>query len=884
MSTRNLSALFQPRSIALVGASERPGSVGAIVASNLANGGFGGRLMMVNPRLETVAGRPCYPSVDALPEAPNLAVIATPAKTIPGVIAQLAEKGCRACIVITAGLDSASRTDILRTARTRTMRIVGPNCLGFLSPGLGINASFAQANALPGSLALVSQSGAIATAMLDWANGSGIGFSHILSLGDMADVDFGDLLDYLALDPATSAILLYAENITSPRKFMSAARIASRAKPVIMVKAGRSQAGAKAAASHTGALAGADAVYDAAIRRAGVIRAETLEDLFETASTLAAGLRIGDEPLTIVTNGGGLGVLAADELEAKGGALAAIPAGLIEQLNAVLPAAWSHGNPADIIGDARGDRYEVALDLFAAARPDKPLLVANCPTGVSDSSEAADAVLRIHERHPRLPMIACWLGEATAAPARRRLVDAGVPAYDTPEAAVRAYQRIVDHTRSQALLLQTPRASHVPDTGDRRALARTIIETALEDGRTLLTEPESKQLLSAYGVPVVETVVTATPAEAEVVASRMAPPFALKILSRQITHKTDVGGVRLNLATPDDVRAAAEEMLIRIAKAAPDARIDGFTVQPMIRRPRAQELLLGISSDRTFGPCILFGHGGIAAETIADRALGLAPLNDVLARDMIARTRVSRLLSGYRDRPPADLAAVANVIVALSDMASELPQLSELDINPLLADADGVIALDARVVVQRTDASPGERLAIRPYPAELRRDLVAGDHAFLLRPVLPEDASRLLELAGASEPADLEWRFHGALLALTPATAARVVQIDYDREMVLVAERPDQSLAGAIRLVFDPEFETAEFALITRLEQSTAGLGEHLLAAALDYARSRGAASVWGDVRADNAAALGQAARPPASQAPLDGNDTLVRLTFLISA
>lgn len=880
MTTRNLSALFEPRSIALIGASSQPGSVGAILARNLASGGFPGRLMLVNPRLTTLDGAPCYPSVSTLPETPDLAVIATPARTIPEIVEDLARAGCRACIVISAGLAPEARQRMLSAARTNTMRIIGPNCLGFLSPGLGVNASFAQANASPGSLALVSQSGAIATAMLDWANGSGVGFSHIVSLGDMSDIDFGDLLDYLAMDRATSSILLYAENITSPRKFMSAARIAARAKPVIMVKAGRSQAGARAAASHTGALAGADAVYDAAIRRAGIMRVETLAQLFETAATLAAAQRTSVQPLTILTNGGGLGVLSADELDLSGGDLADVPAEVLARLDAVLPPAWSRGNPVDILGDAHGDRYSAALDILATQRPDGPILVANCPTGVADSSEAADAVIAARQRHPRLPMVACWMGEATAAPVRRRLFDAGIPAYDTPEAAVRAYQRMVEHGCTQRLLLEAPQASHIPDTADRAATAREIFGTAFAEGRSLLTEPESKRLLAAWGVPVVPTITVASPAEAKAAAAGLPAPFVLKILSRQITHKTDVGGVRLNLDTPETVEAAAADMLSRVAAAAPGAIIDGFTLQPMIRRPKAQELILGLSSDPTFGPCILFGHGGIAAETIADRAIGLPPLNDVLARDMISRTRVAKLLAGYRDRPPADLDGVVRVLLALSDMASELPDLAELDINPLLADSAGVIALDARVVVRKSGRQAGERMAIRPYPAGLRSEIRLADRTFVLRPILPEDAPRLTRLAAATDASDLRLRFHGALRELSPENASRLAQIDYDREMALVSEDGQGEVTAVGRLVFDPEFATAEIAMIVRSDQQEAGLGRTLLRSLLDYAFSRGASEVWGDILRHNTRALDLADHMEARRAPSPGGVELVRVIF----
>lgn len=883
MTTRNLSALFEPRSIALFGASNRSGSVGAVAARNLLNAGFQGRIMFVNPREIEIAGQPCFRTTDELPEVPDLAVIATPPDTLTRIIQDLGAVGCNAAVVITGGVRAEVRADMLAAARPHLLRILGPNCLGFLSPTRGVNASFAQDNAIPGSLALLSQSGAVGAALLDWANGKGIGFSHLLSLGDMADIDFGDLLDYLAFDAATKAILMYAENITFARKFMSAARIASRIKPVIMVKAGRSAEGARAAASHTGAMAGADIVYDAALRRAGLIRVDTLQDLFDAAETLATGMRPSSDQLTILTNGGGLGVMATDELARRGGHLARLTDTTRQALDTVLPASWSRGNPIDIIGDATGERYAAALSAIMSAPTNDAILVANCPTGVTDSSDSADALLAAHAAHPERPLIACWMGERTAAPVRRRLLDRGVPAYDTPEAAVAAFQRLVERDDSLRLLLEAPQASGGGGAPDRVLIAREIIGLALDEGRSLLTEPESKRLLAAYGVPVVETRSVTAPNEAKAAATSMKGPYVLKILSRAISHKTDVGGVRLDLQTPDDVGDAAEAMLKDVARHAPGAAIDGFTVQPMVRRPRAQELILGIATDATFGRSILFGHGGVSTEIVADRVMGLPPLNDILARDMIARTKVSRLLNGFRDRPPADLPGIVRVLLALSDMASEIAELAELDINPLLADADGVVALDARVAIARATGPAEDRLAIRPFPAALARQENVGGVDITIRPIRPEDASRLVAMGAATAPADLRLRFHGAVHSLDPSSAARLSQIDYDREMALVAVAEDDSLSGVVRLVFDPEFSSAEVALFVRTDAQDKGLGRSLLRSALDYARLRGASLVWGDVLRENQRMLDMAEHFEARRLASDAGATAVRIEFLLS-
>jgi acetyltransferase len=837
MTTRNLSALFHPGAIALVGASNKTGSVGAVVARNLMSGGFSGPIWPVNPREAQINGTQCFNSIADLPGAPELAVLATPARTIPGIVGELGALGCRSAVVITAGLDAQQRAEMLTAARPHLLRIVGPNCLGFLSPGRGINASFAHIAPLPGDIAFLTQSGAIATSIIDWATGRGVGFSHIVSLGDMSDVDFGDLLDYLALDSATRAILLYAENVTEARKFMSAGRIAARAKPVIVVKGGRSWSGARAAASHTGALAGADAVYDAAFRRAGMLRVDTLRDLFDASETLASGLRIEGDRLMILTNGGGLGVMAADALDHGGGRLAALSDGAIARLNPVLPAAWSHGNPVDILGDAHGDRYEACLSVLEQEDCDA-ILVMNCPTGVSDNREAAAAVLRMRAAHGRVPWLACWMGEATASEARRRLSEGGLPSYETPSEAVRAFLHLVEYGRNQRALLQTPAASHELPAGAREA-ARSVVEAVLTQGRDTLTEPEAKSVLAAYGIPVVETVVAATPLEAAHAAERLGQPAALKILSRQISHKTDVGGVKLDLDGAAAVEAAAQEMLASVRRLAPEARIDGFTVQQMVRRPRAQELILGAVVDPTFGPCLLFGHGGVATEVIADREIGLPPLNLALARAMIARTRVAKLLAGYRDRAPADVDGVARVLVALSDLVVDFPEIAELDINPLLADEAGVIALDARIVVRRA-AAGAEGLAIRPYPRELQRVIRDGERSIELRPVRPHDAAAVASLLRQIHAEGPCPPFGDA----ADRTAARLSQIDYDREMSLVALGAGAEMLGLVWLRFDPEFETVEHALVVppaRLERD----GRMLLENALAYARARGASRMW---------------------------------------
>jgi acetyltransferase len=864
MSVRNLDRMFRPGSVALIGASADPRSVGGVLARNLLAGDFAGPRWLVNPRRTELHGHPVHPGIDALPAAPELAVIATPPATVPGLIDGLARRGTRAVVVITAVAgqvyEDRRRLEqaMLDAARPGLVRVLGPNSIGLMVPGIGLDASFAHIPPRPGDLALVAQSGALVTAMLDWAEHRAFGFSHVVSLGDMIDVDFGDLLDYLAADTATRAILLYIESITHARKFMSAARSAARTRPVIVIKAGRFAEGARAAASHTGALAGADEVYDAAFRRAGMLRVTTIEELFDAAETLGTGVAPAGDRLAILTNGGGIGVLATDALIEQGGRLAELAPATIAALDAVLPPTWSRGNPVDIIGDADGARYAAALDILLADPGADALLVLNVPTAVADSMAAAEAVLgRLAGR--ALPVLTSWLGGARAAAARRRFAAARVPTYDTPEDAVRGFLHRVAHTRAQAQLMETPPSlpEHVaPDV----AAAQAVLAAARADGRDMLTEPEAKAVLAAYGIPTVPTRVAATPGDAAAAAAALgAGPYAVKILSRDISHKSDLGGVVLDLADPPAVADAARRIADRMSELAPAARRDGFTVQPMVRRPGAIELILGVVEDRQFGPVILFGQGGVAVEVVRDKAVALPPLNLALARALMDRTRVMRLLRGYRDRPPADLDAIALTLVELSRLAADLPDIIELDINPLLADAAGVIALDARIRL-RQGAAPEPRLAIRPYPRELERHVrVAGGALLLVRPIRPEDEPRLIETFRQVDPTDVRTRFLAPLADLPHEMAARLSQIDYDREMTLIAlggAGPIRGLAGLARLAADPDGLRAEFAVIVRPDVKGHGVGMALMRHLIEYARGRGIGALIGDVRAENAPML----------------------------
>ncbi len=863
MSVRNLQHLFAPASVALIGASERPGSVGATAMRNLAGAGFKGPIWPVNPKHRRVAGFECYASVADLPQAPALALICTPPATVPGIVRQLGERGCRAAIILTAGL--AGQRDVLgRTlqqaaldaAHPYILRLLGPNCVGLLVPGIGLNASFAHTDALPGKIAFVSQSGALVTGVLDWAKSRGIGFSRFISLGDSADVDFGDVLDYLAGDGETSAILLYIEDVRHARKFMSAARAAARSKPVVVLKAGRVPEGAKAAASHTGALAGSDDVYDAAIRRAGMLRVLTTEDLFAAVETLAHAHPLHGERLAIMTNGGGPGVMATDALVCGGGKLATLSDQTLHRLGEVLPATWSHANPVDIIGDAPAERYLQTLELLLADDQSDAVLFIHAPTAIVPSADIAHAIAPLAKAASR-NVLACWLGGDAVAEARRIFSEAGIPTFDTPEDAVNGYLQIVHYRQAQNLLMQVPASASTEFEVDRDG-ARRVIHAALAEGRFQLSEPESKTVLAAYGIPVVQTRLAADVEQAVKAAGEIGFPVAVKIVSPQVTHKSDVGGVALDLDTPEAVRAAALRMQRRLAELQPDARLAGFSVQQMARRPDAHELIIGATTDRVFGPVILFGQGGISVEVTADHAVALPPLNTVLARDMIGRTRVAKLLAGYRNRPAADMDAILWTLMQISQLVSDIPEVIDLDINPLLADSSGAIVLDARMRVALADqtASSLDRLAIRPYPRELEETIEFEGRPLLLRPVMPEDGPAHLAFFDALTPDDVRYRMFVRVRELAPSQLARFTQIDFDREMAFIATRAGADgkpeTLGVGRVVADPDNVSAEFAVTVRSDLKGQGLGRTLMNKLIAYCRSRGTREIVGEALPQN--------------------------------
>jgi acetyltransferase len=871
MSTYRLKNLLLPRSVALVGASSRPGSVGRAILGNIRKADFQGRFGLVNPRHAEIDGVDTVAQLGDLPFVPELVVITAPAAAVAGIIEDAGKRGTAGALIITAGLGHGpgSMADACeRAARKYGMRLIGPNCIGMMVPGVHLNASFAAHMPVAGNLALISQSGAIAAGMVDWAAQRAVGFSGIVSIGDQLDVDIADLLDHFALDYGTRAILLYVEAIKDARKFMSAARPAARIKPVVVVKSGRMAQGAKAAATHTGALAGSDAVYDAAFRRAGVLRVQDLGELFDCAETLG---RLGSPPgkrLAILTNGGGIGVLAIDRLAELGGIAAAIGSDARERLDVVLPPTWSGSNPVDVIGDAGPERYAAALEALLADASNDAVLVMNVQTAIASAEEIAVTVTGIvgkyRERLRRAakPVLAVWVG---AAPNVVSLLSAaGIPNHQTEGDAIRGFMHLVRHREVVEELAQVPPAmpdSFAPDT----EAARKIVAEAIADARHWLDPVEVKRLLEAYDITMVPTFAAA---DAEQAVAHASPLLAqggtvvLKIMSRDIVHKSDVGGVVLNLTNAEAVRTAANDIIARAKALRPEARIAGVVVQAMVLRRKARELILGLADDPTFGTVIVFGRGGTAVEIINDKALALPPLDLQLARDLIDRTRVSRLLRAYRDVPAVKEDAVAMVLVKLAQIAADIPEIRELDINPLLADEAGVLAVDARVAIgpaQRKFGGAGPaNFAVRPYPSQWKRHLELKDGwRVFVRPIRPEDEPLIHEFLRHVTAEDLRLRFFAPMKEFSHEFIARLTQLDYARAMAFVAfDEATRELLGVVRIHSDSIYETGEYAILLRSDLKGRGLGWALMQLIIEYAKSEGLKTIAGDVLAENTTML----------------------------
>ena len=856
MSIRNLGPLFHPRSVAVIGGSSRAGTLGERVLTNLIDGGFEGTIFAVNPHRVEFEDAWWIDSIANLPEAPDLAVIVTPAATVPEIIDALGKKGTRAAVVISAGLhDPEIRTAMLDAARPHLLRIIGPNCLGVLMPNAKLNASFAPRAARPGRLAFVSQSGALVTAMLDWAAERHIGFSSVVSAGDMADVDFGDLIDMLAADPATDAILLYIEGVTDAPKFLSAARAASALKPVVAIKAGRSTGTAKAAMSHTGALIGAYDAHMAAFERSGIVTVDSLTELFDAAQLLCRCRPTTGGRMAIVSNGGGAGILAADALGHGGGTLAALSPETIGALDRTLPRGWSRANPIDVVGDARAERF---VDATLAALDDPgvdAILVIHCPTAVTTGGEIAIGLTQALAKRPpapHKPIIACWMGPANAEAARATFDAAGIALFDNLDDAARGFGYLLRAGQVRAARMRAPSPLTLGEAD--RSRVEQVLGEVRSAGRTILSAPETRAILAAYGIPVVDARFAATPEALSQKFYDRSPPFVLKIVSADLTHKSEAGGVEMNLPSREAVIAAATAMAERIAREHPDAHIDGFEVQPMVAIRPGGEMFAGYAEDPTFGPMLAFGAGGKAVELLHDRALGLPPLDDGLALAMIANTRIAPLLAGYRDVPAVNLQAIVRVLNALSQIAIDHPEIVELDINPLVPTPRGALALDARARI----ADPAKRvpLAIQPYPAQWEAELTTRSGvALYVRPVRPDDESALAEMFAAVTLEDLRFRFLSGVSTVGHDRLVPMTQVDYRRTINFLAFAGEQLVASAM-LASDPDGERAELALAVRADFKGKGVSWTLVDHVMRYARAKGIGTVESVESRDNHAAI----------------------------
>lgn len=863
MGPHYLDRLFMPRAIAVFGASDRGDSVGGRVLAAILAGGFAGAVYPVNPRHTSVAGRRCFRSILDVHETIDLAVIATPADTVPGIIHDCGEHGVRAAVVISAGFaesqdpdGAARRRALLAEARRYRMRLLGPNCLGFMRPSAKLNATFGAEAARAGPLALISQSGAICTAILDWAEPRNIGFSAVVSTGDAADLDFGELLDYFALDRDTHSILLYVEGVRDARAFLSGLRVAARMKPVVVVKAGRHAESSRAALSHTGALVGADDAFDAALARAGAVRAGSVRELFAAAQLLSTEHRVQGNRLAIVTNAGGLGVLATDRALDLGLAVPPLDARTLARLDAVLPAPWSHGNPVDILGDAPPPRYEAAVAACLEDPNVDGVLAMLAPQAMTAPLAAAEAVLTARGRSSKL-LIGCWMGQRQVAAARALLAAHGVPEFPSPETAVEAFSYLAAYHRNQQLLRQVPGPLGPHSAPDIEG-ARLVLEAALAERRAVLSAMECRALLAAFSIPVMPAVEARSANEALVAAESLGFPVALKIASTDIPHKSDVNGVRLNVGNAQAVRSVYQELVESVRRQRPQARIQGAMVERMYVSPHGRELHVGVVRDEVFGPVISFGLGGTAVEVLHDRAVALPPLNTFIAQTLIQQTRAARLLGPFRNMPPVNMAALEAVLWRVSEMVCELPEIRELDINPLIADETGAVALDARIVVE---APPPQldryaHMAIHPYPSHLVTTMQLADGTNVtLRPIRPEDAEIEDAFVRNLSPRAKYFRFMQALRELTREMLIRFTQIDYDRELALIAvvEQDGKEVEVAVaRYGMNPDRETCEFAIVVGDAWQGKGIGSRLMALLMEAAKARGFKQMEGEVLAEN--------------------------------
>ena len=869
MPDHYLTPLLAPKSVAIVGASEREGALGRFVFENVRAASFTGTLYAVNPRYTTIFGGKCYASLGDLPETPDLIVIATPARTVADLIHDAGAMGVRHAVVLSAGFNEIGEAGRMLARKVKVeldrygIRMIGPNCVGIMRPSIGLNATFASAPARAGSLALVSQSGAVCTAILDWAASTEIGFSSVISLGAALDLDFGEVLDFLVDDAETKSILLYVEGIRDARGFLSALRAASRVKPVIVFKAGRHASGTQAVTSHTGALAGSDQVFDAALARAGAVRVKSSLQLFAAARILSATKPPHGARLAIITNGGGPGVVAADCVSDNELLLATLSAATITKLDAVLPAHWSKSNPVDLIGDATPSRFSAAAAAVLDDTNVDAVLTLFCPQTITRPEDAAAAIIAAASTHAK-PMFTAWLGGASMQPAKTLFDNANIANFLTPESAVEAFSYLTRFREHQAMLLESVpvyAGMSFSEATQAIAKAKAIRDVALREKRTILSETEAKALLAAFGLPVNENRIATTHDEAVAAAKDLGYPVAMKIHSPDITHKSDVGGVRLNLANGRQLANAFDEMLEHVSTVRPGARIVGVNIQPMLKFPNQREVLIGIKRDPVFGPVIAFGAGGIAVEAIHDIALALPPLNQMLGEALIQATRIRRVLDAYRDVPAVDRPALIDVLLRISMMACLLPWIEEMDLNPVLTHPLGAAIVDARVVINADAPVTDMRyrhMAIFPYPMELEREIRLKDGSpLLVRAIRPDDAERERAFVAAMSDASRYSRFQHSVSALSPEMISRFTQLDYGREMALLAIDPaTDKIAGVCRYFPYPDRASVEFAIAIADTWQGRGLGSALMKSLIACAQDAGYKSMDGSILPANQAML----------------------------
>ncbi len=863
MNIHKLDSIFKPNRIALIGVGANPKSVGGIILSNLVTSGFRGVVYPVNPSLEAVMGIPCYPDLQSLPNKPELAVICTAPEAVPGYIEQCGNSGILGIVIVTAGFKEAGDAGKnleheIKEIRKRYegMRIMGPNCLGFISPANKLNVSFGQGMPKRGNIAFVSQSGALCTSVLDWAIEEKIGFSYFISIGNTIDVDFGDLIDYLGEDEETKAIILYVESIAEARKFMTASRAFARVKPIIAYKAGRFPESAEVAASHTGALAAADNVYDAAFQRAGIARIFDIGKIFNVAELLGRRKIPEGARLAIVTNAGGPGVMATDALIAAKGVLAQLSEPTMEKLNLELPPFWSHANPVDVLGDARPKRVAKAVSIVLEDPGVDAILVILTPQAMTNPSVTAREIGNL-VLTAKKPILAAWIGGGSMKEGITILSDAGIATYSTPEQAIGAFMTLVAYSRNLQALYETPKDVPVEFSIDRKEF-RNKFDQILKQDSGILSEELSKYLLESYGIPTSRPQPADTAPKAIRIANGIGYPVVLKILSPDITHKTDVGGVILDLKDDTSVAKAFDTIVTNARAACPNARIEGVTVQPMIKQNDGIEMILGIKQDPVFGTVLMAGTGGIYAELFKDRALELPPLNEKLARRMLQNLQIYPLLTGYRGKPQVDIDKLVEVLIRMSYLAADYPEILELDVNPLLVSASGIIALDCRVVVDtcRHIAEPYSHLAMRPYPEEYLRSVVLHDGTpVTLRPIKPEDEPLWLDMLGSCSRDTIYQRFRYFFYWDSHDIATRYCFIDYDRELAIVAEATiegNKKLIGVGRLVADPNIETVEYAVLVPDDWQNKGLGSLLTDFCLEISKRWNLQKVVAQTTTDN--------------------------------